>query len=717
VLERIELNGFKSFGKKAQLIFPTAISAVVGPNGSGKSNVAEAFRFVLGEQSMKALRGRKGEDLIWAGSTAVARSNRAAVKLVFDNTKRVLDIDFPEVVIERIVHRDGQNEYLINETQVRLKDVMQLLASAHIGGTGYHIISQGQADTMVSASVRERRAMLEDALGLKLYQFKKIDAERSLRETITNLEKVRSLRREMAPHLLFLRKQVEKYEKGAVYKEQLLQEGREYIAQEKAYLEYLGSELQERVGQVTARRDDADARLIQARSSAQRWEGPEQVVLQNELKRVESAQQDIMRTITQSEREIGRLEGSLEATTSVLKGTVPAQHVFETVTEVLEELEVVARSPDAVAVRLMQLHARLAAFLKTLGEHPLQPDTTAISERIQELSKALNLAQKELQEGAEVVQNVQSKVHHICQESREVAHVIDSLERERQECERALRLTDSDAGQHKRRSDALTQTASDLAYMVGTSVLRTDEVVVSLGDHEVSAQEQRLRSIERLKIRIEDSGVLAGSEIVTEYESTRTRDEFLRLQLDDLEVAHTRLVNLVRDLELQMDTQFKQGLGKINEALTTFFVTLFGGGTAQLVLDEEDAAVDEERIAVAPADVGLVLQVQLPRKRVQSLEQLSGGERALTSIALIFAMSQVNPPPFLILDETDAALDEANSKRYAEVLRELGKRTQLIVITHNRASMAAAGALYGVTMGQDGVSRLLSVKLEVRGER
>ena len=109
---------------------------------------------------------------------------------------------------------------------------------------------------------------------------------------------------------------------------------------------------------------------------------------------------------------------------------------------------------------------------------------------------------------------------------------------------------------------------------------------------------------------------------------------------------------------------------------------------------------------------GLSISVSIPRKKIRGLEVLSGGERALTSIALIFSMAQVNPPPFLVLDETDAALDEANSRRYADMIQELGQKSQLIVITHNRATMAAAGELYGVTMGQDGVSKLLSVKLE-----
>src|ERR1700729_1219754 len=113
-LRSIELSGFKSFGKKSELVFTSPISAIVGPNGSGKSNVAEAFRFVLGEQSIKSLRGKKGEDLIFNGAGGEARGNRASVKLVFDNQNKIFGIDFPEVSIERVVHRDGVNDYFIN---------------------------------------------------------------------------------------------------------------------------------------------------------------------------------------------------------------------------------------------------------------------------------------------------------------------------------------------------------------------------------------------------------------------------------------------------------------------------------------------------------------------------------------------------------------------------------------------------------------------------
>src|SRR5882672_8025530 len=117
-LKSIELSGFKSFGKKSEIVFTSPIASIVGPNGSGKSNVAEAFRFVLGEQSLKSMRGKKGEDMIFNGSNEAGRANRASVKIVFDNTKRFLNIDFDEVSIERTVFRDGVNEYSINGTRV-----------------------------------------------------------------------------------------------------------------------------------------------------------------------------------------------------------------------------------------------------------------------------------------------------------------------------------------------------------------------------------------------------------------------------------------------------------------------------------------------------------------------------------------------------------------------------------------------------------------------
>src|SRR3989344_3524350 len=166
MLKRVEIAGFKSFAKKTLFSFDVPITAIVGPNGSGKSNVAEALRWVLGEQSMKSLRGKRGEDLIWNGSKSVARSNRASVTLVFDNpstgsgqdSRRVFNVDFDEVAVSREVHRDGANEYSINGSKVRLRDVYELLSAVSLGASSHHIINQGEADHILYATPKERRA-------------------------------------------------------------------------------------------------------------------------------------------------------------------------------------------------------------------------------------------------------------------------------------------------------------------------------------------------------------------------------------------------------------------------------------------------------------------------------------------------------------------------------------------------------------------------------
>jgi chromosome segregation protein len=174
--------------------------------------------------------------------------------------------------------------------------------------------------------------------------------------------------------------------------------------------------------------------------------------------------------------------------------------------------------------------------------------------------------------------------------------------------------------------------------------------------------------------------------------------------MKDLEEARASLTPLIKEFEEKLENEFGVGLESINASFKNFFVKIFGGGEAKLFLSKDSE--DEGDSSV----VGVEVDVSLPRKRLKGLHSLSGGERALTSIALLFAMAVVNPPPFIVLDETDAALDEANSRKYGDALKELAKKSQLILITHNRETMARADILYGITMGHDGISKLLSVK-------
>jgi chromosome segregation protein len=316
-LKSLEIAGFKSFAKKAHLTFSTPITGIVGPNGSGKSNIAESFRFVLGEQSIKSLRGKKGEDMIWNGggdAISVARANRASVKLTFDNSRKIFPtIDFEDVTIERVVNRDGANEYLLNNSQVRLKDIVELLAGAHIGATGHHIISQGEADRILSASIRERREMIEDALGLKIYQWKKNESLKKLEKTEENMKQVESLRREIAPHLKFLKKQVEKVEKAEEMRKELSFLYQQYFACEQNYLNQEKSRIESELNLPKKEMEQMDTDLALAKnilnnSQSKDHKSDELLGLETELKVVRDNKDNIVRDLGRVDGEIGANE-------------------------------------------------------------------------------------------------------------------------------------------------------------------------------------------------------------------------------------------------------------------------------------------------------------------------------------------------------------------------------------------------------------------------
>lgn len=718
-LKSIELTGFKSFGRKTELRFGVPIAAIVGPNGSGKSNAAEAFRFVLGEQSMKAMRGKRGEDMIWGGSPAFPRGNRASVKVVFDNSSRLLDIDFPEVVIERVVFRDGLNEYLLNGSQVRLKDVIRLLAGANIGGSGYQIISQGEADRILNASPKERREMIEDALGLKLYQHKKAESERKLEETGVNIDKTKSLRRELGPHLNFLRQQVEKIEKARELREELAAQLAEYLAREHAWITQEDARLKGELEDAEQALKDTESRLREVSGTTA---APDTSALDTALARAQEVASEARRRREQLARELGRAEGAHAASTVTVEQLVPAPQVRQFARDIEHDIEAIEREGDLVRVRelLAGIRRRVASFVEGLtGVAPVTSEETRAE--VERLTRELSEAEVGETRAQESVETLRAQI-------REAREAVYAAQRDAVELRGVLReqLLKRDTYQAARAQVAQARTrfedeVREGITLIGAAVHSWDSGEIPEGalSEDRSMQEKRRRALERLKIKIEESGTGNSEAVLREFKATKERDEYLAKELIDLEASAVSLKNLIAELDDTIDKRFEEGLHKINDALQNFFSKLFGGGSAKLAIeknkkaekeeDDDDVETFEPEEEVQP---GISIAVSLPRKKIRGLEALSGGERALTSIALIFSMTQVNPPPFLILDETDAALDEANSKRYADMIRELGAHSQLIVITHNRATMAAAGELFGVTMGGDGVSKLLSVKLE-----
>jgi chromosome segregation protein len=208
-------------------------------------------------------------------------------------------------------------------------------------------------------------------------------------------------------------------------------------------------------------------------------------------------------------------------------------------------------------------------------------------------------------------------------------------------------------------------------------------------------------SIIRQKAHLRRMGAV-NPEAQTEYQSVVERYEYLKTQVDDLHKADADLCQIIRELDEVMERDFKQTFKKVAAEFEKMFTRLFGGGNAKLVLTDEDNFTE----------TGIDIEARLPGRREQGLSLLSGGERSLTAVALIFALLKVSPTPFCVLDEVDAMLDEANVGRYRDLLRELATQTQFLVITHNRNTVQAADVIYGITMGRDSASQIISLRLD-----
>jgi chromosome segregation protein len=220
-LKSLELQGYKSFANKVEFIFDKGITAVVGPNGSGKSNVADAIRWVLGEQSYTNLRGKKTEDMIFSGSDGRARLGMASVTLVLDNANKWLPLDFSEVTIARRAYRSGENEYYLNGSRVRLRDIGELLAKGGMSRQTYTVIGQGTIDRVLSLHAEERRKLFEEAAGITFHHQKRAEALSRLEATQANLLRLNDIVKEIEPRLRQLEKQAERAREYSLIKAHL----------------------------------------------------------------------------------------------------------------------------------------------------------------------------------------------------------------------------------------------------------------------------------------------------------------------------------------------------------------------------------------------------------------------------------------------------------------------------------------------------------------
>lgn len=857
-LEKLEIQGFKSFAEKTTLIFPGYkgdhydITAVIGPNGSGKSNIADGIRWVLGEQSLKLLRSKRAEDVIFFGSTQKAQKGFCEVSLTFNNDDRSFPVDFAEVVITRRLYRDGASEYLLNKNKVRLADITLMLAQAHIGQRSYSVVGQGMVDAILQTAPAERKEFFNEAVGVRQYQIKRDSAASKLKGTSENLAHAVTVLTELEPRMKFFARQLKRLlereevereyaavqkqylnalwndiayakdgyckerdalsDKVAILAQKQLEHEQTFIRNEAAirkddqspYRELSGvlAGLQNERQRILTRLSVVDSRLqteLVASGNGQRaWLSQRSDDLKSQLKKIDD-------DLSVAQKEYDSL-GAHEHDVTVQLSTIEADVTdggadLHSVTAALEEIEKLHRdatSPDlpfeklreildVLGERIQKLKGALARIVffreEDVGVSDQEASRTAllderrsIQTRREILAARMSLREDERKKTVAEHEAVTRELEYLSLSSSSDQHAQaqaekDALVRERDGIEDTIARTQGDidrlyesekevhrvllalqkemsvlAKEHDVLRDDLTRVSLEIAKLearqeelltklcddlrVEDSTRRelcagTETVYSSLGFFpEVPAfdRDAARQNAERLRRKLEQIGTI-DADAMAEHEEAKQRYEFLTAQVADLTQAKESLERAIEELDTIIHELFQKNLEGISKKFGHYFQQLFGGGAARLmVLQREikrvtpgtDQETEEDGGDMGGSQdgiAGIEIEATPPGKRFKSLSFLSGGEKALTAIALLCAILAQNPSPFVVLDEVDAALDESNANRFASIIKDLSTQTQFILITHNRVTMHIGQVLYGITMGEGGISHSLSLDI------
>ena len=927
-LKSLEILGFKSFPDKTHLDFASGITALLGPNGCGKSNVVDAIKWVVGEQSAKALRAERMDDVIFNGSESRKALNVSEITLVISQDGSELPLDVSEVAIRRRLYRSGESEYFINNVAVRLREIRELLFDTGIGKSAYSIMEQGKIDQILSNRPEERRQVFEEAAGITKFRVKGLEAERKLEKTRENVRQVGGILGEVRRSYESLRTQAQKTESYRELREKIFateldiqllrlrslterkgelegglqerQERREALRaeiesvrgsiersidevnsmetnlvenQKKLYrldlerqgkanqIKILGERIHEVERQVRSAEDrygSLERKLAQSREeqkarseSLHELEGmlrdvesnidafvkdihrfEERITLNDQeisglveeaSRQEESAESlrvelrrltdDIVTELDQRLRELGysaqdreRAETAINSLLETLRiQMVGKQRLLEDVdslqgvgpgeeqkvlaslqgflAESLERLEDLAScfaeyrrstpafleeflAPEGIITRKRELdraltdtaerisrlrekaeslrkenndlNLRIGDYRHTLEElrvnrarmytqrsglqgeiGRLQRDIDEQQLQVQDSRKEIDRSRERLQEIHEQIEGLRAESAALDQQNRGVRDELTALEKEIRQQNSGLAQTEESL---KKKTRALEELHGQIeALQVNLAEVRAEirnlyETFREMYSRELSEFEPRMYEVAgqmkelRSRLASEREALRALGQVnlmaPEEYAEVSERYRFLSGQLEDLNQASQDLKKITEEIQTESSELFLESYATIRKNFHLMFRRLFGGGRAELKLLDPGNVLES----------GIEIFAQPPGKKLESINLLSGGERTLTAIALLFSFYMVRPSPFCILDEIDAALDDQNISRFLHLLKEFASASQFIIVTHNKKTIASADSLLGITMEESGISKIITLRLEHKVE-
>ena len=898
-LKNITIKGFKTFAEKTSFEFDplSAITGIVGPNGCGKSNVIDAVRFVIGEQSIKEMRGESLDQLIFAGTSLKKPLSMAEVAITIDNSDSKMKTDYSEVFIKRRIFRSGESEFFLNKNACRLKDIKELFLDTGIGGGAYSIINQGQVDSILLSKPQDRRQLFEEAAGIGKYKFRKRAAERRLIGTEQNLLRVNDLRSEIKDAINSLGAQAEKAREYTSLKETLknieiglskrvlksLRERKENCClriaelenkssgtlsgvekdeKERARLKEHGRSMESKIEETRQMASDFKEKIEGAKntiaidkerqqqlkerislslneiSSLQRGISQRNLKLEekensiNALSREFGASKQILEeaeknfasisskiaesigfwnslknpvveremelsskkhSISQTELELKFEKESLGQDTSFaenLKGlksdieaiekellSIPqieqsligriSERKLEINKKIEIELSILRESIDKKSARVAELEKGISKEALDLEE--IETGASKAAQKCSEMelkTKELSLQkEKAIADLAETragfrnfeqtfgskkeeIENLRSEIRSLSDQLKQKENDINSLRSRLEECEKEASALEESLPSLKTEEKKLLEQIQTLAKEKETSQNKLEELEVKMrsvseedrgvrdnlsreqvtlakieGEWQITEtllrEEYGLSTSDVEKSEIEGSSNMGKAKeeteelksklreigpvnllAIDEYEVSKERLSFIESQYADLAGARDNLNSLIKQLDKEAREKFLETIDSVGAYFTGIFSSLFEGGEAKITLLDGD-----------PLEAGIEIMAKPSGKKWLSLSLMSGGEKALTAIALLFALMKARPSPFCFMDEVDAALDEINVLRFTKMLREFSRHSQIIVVTHSKRTMSASDSLYGITMEEPGISKVVSMKL------
>ena len=719
-LKHIKLSGFKSFVDPTKISFPTNMVGVVGPNGCGKSNVIDAVRWVLGELSAKNLRGESMVDVIFNGSEKRKASGQCSIELLFDNSTAKIGgeyASFIEVSIKRVMTRDAQSDYFINNTKCRRKDVQDIFLGTGLGPSSYAIIEQGMVSKLVSAKPDELRTHLEEAAGVSKYRERRRETESRIKRTKENLSRVKDIRDEIARLIKRLENQAK-----AADKYNLLKQKKSNLELDKAIIFSIEAknnrdDLQKKLDALNrdlkiknAESETIQSQIDQFRTQNESVLNEYEVAQKNfysigaEIAKREANLQNINRSESETKESLQKAIQNLEKAKETEKNfdelspSEKAMHILDSIISTIEKFQI---KNDNIGEKAIELKGLLTDILNI---------ATAQSKSLTDeyLSRQSDL-EGQISEAEKLKLSIENEMKEFVGKSSEAESILISLRQKQSKFNDELRELENNKSISDLDSRSISENITNIRIELKTYEINLDnsnkkikEAGIDIDSIEFSEYkgitlddlDNKLTDIETKIIRLGAINLAAPEEI--EEESKRKED--LDNQYNDLTEALDKLTGAIKKIDQETKTIFKDSFDSVNVKLKEMFPKLFGGGVAELTLTDDDAL-----------NAGVILMARPPGKKNSSISQLSGGEKALTALALVFAIFDLNPAPFCLLDEVDAPLDDLNTLRFIDMVEEMSKSVQFIFITHNKVSMERSDHLMGVTMQEAGVSRMVSV--------